>query len=79
MTEVNNDGYGKREGPRLAHFAADNYSLTGALNHIQKAPNGKNSPITCHTWEPARHSRKWADAERLCDGVVRIRRNHSLA
>jgi Flp pilus assembly protein TadD len=57
----------------------DNYA-NRALNHIQKAAElEKNNPyyMSYLGVALARTQQKWADAERLCDGAVRIKRNQA--
>src|SRR5690242_2268275 len=57
----------------------DNYA-NRALNHIQRAAElEKNNPyyMSYLGVALARTQQKWADAERLCDGAVRIKRNQA--
>jgi Flp pilus assembly protein TadD len=57
----------------------DNYS-TKALQHIQRAAElEKNNPyyMSYLGVALARSERKWADAERMCDTAVRMKRNQA--
>ena len=57
----------------------DNYA-TRALGHIQKAAElEKNNPyyMSYLGVALARTQQKWADAERLCDSAVRMKRNQA--
>ena len=57
----------------------DNYA-NRALNHIQKAAElEKNNPyyMSYLGVALARTQQKWADAERLCDNAVRMKRNQA--
>src|SRR6202166_922190 len=57
----------------------DNYA-NRALNHIQKAAElEKNNPyyMSYLGVALARTEQKWADAERMCDAAVRMKRNQA--
>lgn len=60
-------------------YLRDNYA-NRALNHIQRASDlEKNNPyyMSYLGVALARTQQKWADAERLCDAAVRMKRNQA--